>query len=52
MVRRGVGALQLPVAEWNFNAFKVLVSGCNGRRRLCQLLEGKGRVRVACICGT
>jgi hypothetical protein len=35
------------MVEWNFNAFKVSVSGCNGRRRLCRLWEGKGLAQVA-----
>jgi hypothetical protein len=34
-------------AEWNFNAFKVLVLGCNGKRWVRLLLEGKGWARVA-----
>jgi hypothetical protein len=42
-VRQGKG----PVAEWNFNAFKVSVSECNGRRLLCRFPEGKGRAWVA-----
>jgi hypothetical protein len=41
------GGGERPAVEWNFNAFKVLVLGCNGRRRLCRLREGKGRARVA-----
>jgi hypothetical protein len=35
------------VAEWYFIALKVSVLGCNGRRWLCRLREGKGRARVA-----
>jgi hypothetical protein len=35
------------MAEWNFNAFNVSVLGCNGRRQLCRLREGKGWARVA-----
>jgi hypothetical protein len=41
------GGGEWPAVEWNFNAFKVSVSRCNGRRRLCQLWEGKGWARVA-----
>jgi hypothetical protein len=41
------GGGERPAVEWNFNAFKVLVLGCNGRRRLCRLREGKGWARVA-----
>jgi hypothetical protein len=36
------GGGERPVAELNFNAFKVSVFGCNGRGRLCRLWEGKG----------